>query len=154
MLVGHPEFFRVHKGFVIKPRRHQPTKGPDYAHDINVNTGPAIDTGGFKTLIEFHLSGFKVGNGTRPRAQLNNAIGLFGTMAKDTSRSGIFKTATDHINAIGQQCRSQGVTGDTLIGFAIKSEINSGASMSRQTINASKLTHELAPVIVGWVPVL
>ena len=58
MLVGHPEFFRVHKGFVIKPRWHQATKDADYTHHIEVDTGPAIDTGRFKTLIEFYLSGF------------------------------------------------------------------------------------------------
>ena len=150
VFVGHPQFFRVHKGFVIKPRWHQPPKGPHYAHDVKINTRPTIHTGSLKALIEFYLSGFKIGNGASPRAQLNNAIGLFGTMAKYASRAGIFKTAANHIDTIGQERRGQRVASNALISFTIKGEINGGTGMRLQTIRAHSIrAHSLAPVIVG-----
>ena len=102
MLIGHPQLFWIHKGFVIKPGGHQATEGPYNAHYIKIDTGPAINARSFKVLIELYLSSFKIGNSTGPRAELNNTIGFLGAMAKDASGACIFKTAADHIDAIGQ----------------------------------------------------
>ena len=81
-------------------------------------------------------------------------------MAKDSPGTTIFKAAPDYIHAIGQQRRSQSVARYASQRHTVEGKVDSGSGMSRQTIRAHLIralsirAHNLAPVIVGWVPVL
>ena len=56
LLIGMPEKLREHQGLVVEPRRHQvPGHFADEAHDVDINTGPAVNRAADQALIDFLL---------------------------------------------------------------------------------------------------
>ena len=55
---------------------------------------------------------------------MHNGVGLLGAVTHNTAGPGEFETAPQHIDTIGKQGRSQGVTLQSLIGFSVKSKVD------------------------------
>ena len=101
--VSQPQFCRPHEGFVVKPGWHQFAERTIHRTQIEIQTGPGIDTISLQTFVQLALGSADIWQGTRTAANLDNGVGIFRARAKNAPRAVIFETAANQINTIGQQ---------------------------------------------------
>ena len=148
LLVSHPERFRVHEGFVVEARRHHAAAHlAQDAHDVVVDVRPAVGAGSYKTCVQRLLGGTHVGDlGGFAGADLQDGVRLFGTGGDDAAWARILEAAADDVDAVGQQCGGQAVTGITLVGLAVESEVQDLAAVDTAAAGeAIGLAHTFSP---------
>ena len=59
-LVPVPHECWAHEGFVVKPRRQNPSEPAVYCTEVEFDAGPDIDTARIHPLDNFHLRGAKI----------------------------------------------------------------------------------------------
>ena len=148
LLVGHPERLRVHKGFVVETRRHQLAANlAEDAHHVVINVGPAVGAGGDQALVQRLLRGAHVGDLRGfGGADLQHRVGFFGTGGIDAPGPGIFETAADHVNAVGQQGGRQAVAFIAFILLTVEGEAQHFGAVNAAAIGqAMGLAHTFSP---------
>ena len=148
LLVGHPERLRVHKGFVVKARRHQLAADlAEDTHHVVIDVGPAVGAGGDQTLVQRLLRGTHVGDlRSFGGADLQHRVGFFGTGGVDAPGPGIFETAADHVNTVGQQCGRQAVAFVAFILLTVEGEAQYFGTVNAAAIGqAMGLAHTFSP---------
>ena len=102
-LVGQPEILRVHKGFVVEPRRHHLAADlAENAHQVGVYARPAVGAAGDQAGIQRLLGGAHVGDLRRfSAADLQYSVRLFRARRNDAARPRVLEAAPDDIHAIG-----------------------------------------------------
>ncbi len=148
LLVGHPERFGVHEGFVVEPRRHHVAANlAQDAHHVVVDVRPAVGAGGDQTCVQRLLRGAHVGDlGGFGGADLQDGVRLLGACGDDAARTRVFEAAANDVDAVGQQGRCQAVTGITLVGLAVEGEVQDLAAVDTAAAGeAIGLAHTFSP---------
>ena len=79
-------------------------------------------------------------------ADLQHRIGLFGTGGKNAPRPGIFKAATDHVDAVGQQGSGQTVAFVAFVLLPVKGEGQHFVAIDAAAVRqAMGLAHTFSP---------
>ena len=148
-LVGQPEVLRVHKGFVVEPRRHHLAADlAENAHQVGVDARPAVGAAGDQAGIQRLLGGAHVGDLRRfGAADLQHRVRLFRARRNNAARPRVLEAAPDDIHAIGQQGSGQGVTGKALIALPVEAECQRLAAINAA---AAGKTIDLAHAVTPW----
>ena len=148
LFVRHPERFRVHEGFVVEARRHHAAAHlAEDAHHVIVDVRPAVGAGGDKACVQRLLSSAHVGDlGGFAGTDLQDGVRLFGTGSDDAAWARVLEAAANDVDAVGQQRSGQAVTGITLVGLAVESEVQDLAAVDTAAAGeAIGLAHTFSP---------
>ncbi len=89
---------------------------------IEAKIRPAILAEGLQSSVELDLRRPQIGLGAHAGSQLNQSIGFLGAAREDPPRPVVLEAAPDKMNAVGEQGRSERITGITGVLFAVETE--------------------------------
>ncbi len=118
-----PEGGGPHEGFVVETGGEKWRQMGIDAEQIVLERGEAILAAGGETVEQFNDGGAGVGFTLRAGAQFDQGVGLLRTGRENTTRAVIFEGAGYEFDVVGKQGRGQSVACETLVGFAVKAEI-------------------------------
>ena len=117
-----PQPGRTEEGLVVEARRQQLRAPAEDRADIEPGRGEDIHAAGAQAIGKRHLGRHQVRHRGRTAADLHQPVGVLHPRRHDAARPVILKAAPDQVNAVGDQCRGQGIARVPLVGPAVEAE--------------------------------
>ena len=147
-----PPALRPHEGLVVKACRE---KRREYAVErpkVEPDGWPAVLARGAEALVQLDHRRARVRLGEPPLAQLHQRIGFLGAGAEDAARAMVLEAASDQVDAVGQQSRSERVAGIAFVADAVVSEgerappVDAAAAVQPMRLPGADDAHEVSSV--------